>query len=458
MASLCSTRLVPWSEIQSRLSASLPSSVYVPLNELMLKTKSSGLFVARYPFGRLIVDRGEFLTPCHTEACAACLSLRAALHREQHYTPIPLVAIVEGCAEVFMEYAQEDGLPRHAPLQLMYKSELFGVFETLDRLLSTAAARPSWSVSSGSRSIWIIAPTGDVRLPKELARVLGTSINWNSDRHPHWKLVEAVIRNRVEWNTEVVIFPQKIVESLKKVPPLFNAILEIGWNQSSRLRHVATEDAELRETLHRALQVYRVPQGELFQYVTIRHLLDMVDGFASAYQVCDGSERAAGPFCQFNTYLKTALERMHLPYQPVIMQPGRLARNGDVGYYSLRCPSVPGPRPAKFKDSLAEIAGSYRQVLRELEGTGARRLSEDSLKFYVKPTLDLSNMPTGVFSSADLPIKDFSMETNGPIRESIFLSSPFLLAVARVVKSTSVVPSEPFNSLQTRSSSRGLST
>jgi hypothetical protein len=182
------------------------------------------------------------------------------------------------------------------------------------------------------------------------------------------------------------------------------------------------------------LHIFRAPQGELFQYATVKHLLAMAEGLASVYRVSDGGETDAGPFRQFSSYLRSALERMHLAYQPVIMQPGQLEKDGAVGYYSLRCPSLPGPKPPKHKDSFADIASSYRHVLKEIEGTLDRPLSDEHLTFYVKPTTDKTNMPTGVLSSADLPMADFFPGQKTKQIDSIFLSSPFLLAVARVVK------------------------
>ena len=274
----CKTRRVFWSEIEVRVSKLLSAELCASLSDLLHRNKNCELFITQYPYGQLVVDRGAFHTPCNSEYCPNCTALKKSLHQDPSYTPVPLSLILEGSAEVFMEYPQEDGSPRYAPLQIMRKAEFFGVFESLDRLLHAPTIRPAWSVSSGARSIWIIAPTGDSRLAKELGKLLGTKISWNPDRHAHWKLVEAVVRQRHEWNTEVLVFSMALGDAIKKIQPLFNRLLSLGWTQSTRLRHIAIEDADLRESVHRALKAYSTPQGELFQYVTVRHLLDVAKG------------------------------------------------------------------------------------------------------------------------------------------------------------------------------------
>jgi hypothetical protein len=442
MAATCGARRVSWSEIQGKLNGVLSRDLLSAISDLISRAKQTDLFTAKYDYGKLIVDRGAFKSPCLPEYCSTCRALQKALHQENAYTPIPLSAILDGCVEVFVEYPQEDGLPRHAPLSLMRKPELFGVFEALDRLLETPTARPPWSVSSGARSVWIIAPTGDVRLPKALGKFLNVNIPWNSELHPHWKLIESVVRQRHVWSTEVLLFPKSLGEHIRSATTLFNALLQIGWKQSSGLRHMATDDADLREAVHRAMNTYNLPQGELFQYVTIRHFLEMIQGQATAFRSSDVDTSEAGPFSIFNKYLQSALESMHLNYRPIVMQPAQLVKEGDVGYYSLRCPSIPGPRPTRVRDSLAQIAGSYRDVIQEIGGDRTKILAEPNLAFFVRTAVDTrkpsdgKTLPTGVTSTENLPLSDFYPGQKISRKDSIFLSSPFLLAVARVVRTS----------------------
>jgi hypothetical protein len=454
MAAPCGTRQIGWDEVRGKLAEILPQEVCSELGNLTASLKQPEFFLANYDYGKLVVDRGEFRSPCVPEYCQSCKALHKTLHQDNSYTPIPLAAIVSGCVEIFIEYEQEEGLPRHAPLRIIRRSEVFGVFEALDRALCATTAKPSWSVSSGSRSIWIIAPTGDVRLPRELGKLLGTNIMWNAERHPHWKLVECVVRNRHDWHTEILLFPKTLIESIKRAPALFNLLLQIGWKQSSRLRHIATEDADLREAVHRALKAFSLPQGELFQYVTIRHLLDVVRGEATVFRASDGTQSQAGPFDVFNGYLQTALKNMHLSYSPVVMQPACLDRPGEVGYYSLRCPSVPGPRPPKIRESLAQVASSYRDVIQEIGGERAELLGEANVSFFVKTTSDQRPLPeSSVAANEALPLSDFYPGQRSSKSNGLFTASPFLLAVARIVRPRLSAPST-LQQRQTRSGVR----
>jgi len=125
------------------------------------------------------VNRGTFETPCADPACATCSALRA----DCSYSHIPLAVVLGRSVEVFLDAPTSMDAAGDAagavPLRVLSEGDLFGVFETLHSLLGEGEARPPWSVSSGSRSIWIIAPLGDRRITEALTARCGCHVDWS---------------------------------------------------------------------------------------------------------------------------------------------------------------------------------------------------------------------------------------------------------------------------------------
>lgn len=127
-----------------------------------LSSEHDGFFEATYRYGELILDSGRFQAPCSRRDCEGCAQLLA----ETSYSGTPLAVVLSKSAEVFIDEPWDAKNPRLMPLRLFQTGGMFGVFEVLDRLLGTPAIDPIWSVSAGSRSIWIIAPLGDDRIAR----------------------------------------------------------------------------------------------------------------------------------------------------------------------------------------------------------------------------------------------------------------------------------------------------
>jgi hypothetical protein len=303
--------------------------------------------------------------------------------------------VLEGCTEVYLDYPWDFQDGRRAPLGVLGKGELYGVFEVLDVLLGIQQSAPLWNVSSGVRSVWVMAPLGNANL---LRTLLGEGRVWN-DHSPHWQLIQAVTRNRTDWKTRIVLLPQLTEEVISSGNgrSLFRTLLQVGWKQSAALRHVAVEDARLHERLKDRLRSAGGPLGELYQFATIKHWINILKGDSPLYQPLHRFDEEGGPFSEFASSLSGALvensSKLKFKYTPVLLRPGYLKEKGDVGYYSFRCPSLLGPKMPAVK-TYSQLPSDFAVMIKEIKEEWAHKLKPPILKYFVQPPRTGSELHT----------------------------------------------------------------
>lgn len=329
-------------------------------------------FVATYSYGSTIVERGQFCTPCGNAECADC----AALASDCEYSRIPLGILLSNSIEVHLEPdkpekgagASEEAELYTVPQRMLSVGEPFGVFETLQVILGEPEARAPWSVSAGARSVWVLAPLGDQRMPQVLGEIVNEEIEWNWF-HMHWSLIAQAMR-RSDWGVQIAFLPRQIVDLLTSddasTKLLFEFLLETGWQQSAALRRMATIESGLRQKFldHPAKSV-SCDFDELYLFATICHLLAIGRGDAPAFEPAGAARAEYGPFKAFEAQLHAALKiirRKKEAHYPVVLQPVHLNAKGDRGLYSFRCPSLPGLKRPEV-DSFAELSPLVKRAM-----------------------------------------------------------------------------------------------
>jgi hypothetical protein len=313
------------------------------------------------------------------------------------YSHIPLALLIEKQVEVFIDYPSDENGFRFAPLRVINPGELFGVFEVLDHLIGTPAIKPSWSVSSGSRSVWIVAPLGNMDQTDELSNLAGADVNWDAEDDPQWKLIQqCALAQKDEWHTEVVVFPRALFESIDRSSRFFSELLSTGWKQSSTLRHSSLDNTDLREAVNRAMRKSALPGGEMHHYNAVRHFLNIITSAMPAYQSCHVIDQPAGPFTPFCDLLKKALLEMDRSrkYHPLVMQPRHLAA-GEAGFYSCRCPSLPGSRPER-PDTYLRLTEAYRDVINSIKGDYTALINNRTISLFASPAGPSKSLPRGI--------------------------------------------------------------
>lgn len=174
----------------------------------------------------------------------------------------------------------------------------------------------------------------------------------------------------------------------------------------------------------------KTPQGELHHYSTVRHLLDIASGSAPAFQPTHRSRIDAGPFTQLQGSLCGLLALAKKDdYFPLILGPAHLEHEGEVGYYSLRCPSVPGPKPPEASN-YADIPGSISDAIDEFREEPSVNLDFERTTFFAR-TGDFSmDAKPAEGKSSRLPVEELVPAPQG----KVFLNSTFFVSGARVVR------------------------
>jgi hypothetical protein len=253
--------------------------------------------------------------------------------------------------EVYLDYKSQH---RTAPLRLLRKGGLFGVFETLDAATDGKPTLcPPWNVSAGARSVVIIAPVSNDDLLSPLARTLKVNMDdipWGEMKYDNWAFIRHLARLRkCDWHTYLLVFPRNwIVGDGVKSKDLLNCVFKLGWQQSRYLR-----DSAVQEAVGSPSRTTR-----LHYHQTMLHLLAVARGDVPAFEPVVSPRLEAGPFCDAINILGQVIT----DYTPVILQPCHLSKAGSVGYYSVSLPSIPG----FISDGHAHI-DDMRKVWNELQ-------------------------------------------------------------------------------------------
>jgi hypothetical protein len=350
------------------------------------------------------------------------------------YSHIPLALLLRKQVEVFIEYPRDENGFRFAPLRVINEGEIFGVFEVLDHLIGTPAIKPGWSVSSGSRSVWIVAPLGNMDLTNVLSNLAGADVNWDAEDEPQWKLIQqCAMAQKADWQTEVIVFPKALFQSVDRSSDFFRELLSVGWKQSSTLRHSSLDDTDLREAVNRAMRKSALPGGEMHHYSAVRHFLNIINGAAPAYQSSQVVDQPAGPFAAFCALLRKALSEMDRSrkYHPLIMQPRHLTA-GEAGFYSCRCPSLPALRLDR-PDTYLRLTEAYRDVINSIKGDYSRLVNNRTISLFASPAGPSKSLPRGIVSVDTLQLADFFKQPpKEDLASTVYLKSPFLVSCMRL--------------------------
>jgi len=396
-------------------------------------------YLADYEYADLLVKDGKFVSPCGTyPSCAEC---RELIQRTS-YSTIPLALIRNNAVEVFAGETRATKHGKTVPLRILEPGELFGVFETIDYLLGTTQLPAQYSLSAGARSVWVIAPLGDCRLPRALGEVAGTDVDWDKS-DSHWSLVKKSTVKASQWKVSAVVFTEAFVSLLKQKDgsdsTFRQMILETGWKQSSSLRHSAAKNAQLRAWfLDGPAKTIPMPFGELYQFATICHLLSIAEGDFPAFQPVGISKQELGPFEPFERFLDAASATIRSRvtnsprYYPVIMQPGHLSKHHPSGYYSFRCPTLLGAEPPNVAN-YAETPGPISKTIQDLcEARTGFAIDVQKTVFYSQAGRFDINRPDSRFPWKELykHVKNGSQVT----KESLYTDSPFMVAGVRLAR------------------------
>jgi len=236
-----------WSDV-SELVLDVAPAAHTILDKVAKRIGKSNavVFEVTIPYGGMILDNGRFV---YRDALGATAS---------PWHELPLGLVVRGSAEVFLP-AGTAGHP--FPLRVLRSGEFFGVWEALMRVSGavTADAPAPWSMTSGARTLYIVAPMDRLSFrgalaarmlesnDEHLARLGSTlaadnQIRRQADRKLSpsmfaWELVRTLGAEEA-WSSTLLLFPDTwlLRRENKVVLELLLFLQDLRWDQSELLR------------------------------------------------------------------------------------------------------------------------------------------------------------------------------------------------------------------------------
>lgn len=332
------------------------------------------VFRARYRYGELIVDGGQLQLPDGVEN-----EIVEQVRKETSYSAIPLCLVTKGSAEVYTT-VQDTVCPK----RVVGKGQVFGLFELMDCFQTKGGddekAAP-WSVSSGARTVHLIAPVNSEGFVKAInKRVPGNKsefhitvkMKWHEDQ---WNLLRDLADKLVsleEWHTEILIFPRWSVDEDSEAALRTKMYLSVqAWHDSTHLRNSPIHQEEIIRALSDDLQTALGTttnewKNPVYCVEVLRQLMGLASGFAVAFRRVE--DDCCGPFSWLEKVLWSALQDVpHVvrdgkkPPYPVILEPCELVGQQTWGYYSFSRPTEPLLRKDD-KDIMSVV-----ELMREIE-------------------------------------------------------------------------------------------
>jgi hypothetical protein len=246
--------------------------------------KEHTLLKIKYPYGATIVDKGEFHLP---STAGELISLQddrvpSIIKKKLDYCAIPLSLLLHNDAEVFVEAHN-----RITSLNFLKPGNLFGVFESINYLTDTSSD-PTWSVTAGGRSVFMIPRITDKIGHNRIRKEFGIRTNDPpSDLPSQWEVFKGIYERSGGikcWHNTVLVFTKSWFDNSNHTSWLkFQKYLfTLCWSQLQLFKD-ATEFSLLwslfgDEISNRSLK----PRPYLVD--TLKHLVSIANGAGVAFK------------------------------------------------------------------------------------------------------------------------------------------------------------------------------
>ncbi len=224
-----SLKEVTWQEVRKSVAAVNPELARIV--NAVNPTKKYKLIHASYQFGDYIIKHGELFLPMQKNLLAL-KSANASLQDQLGYSAIPLFLTLKNCNEVFIDTGN-----RISPLNLFYPGSLLGLFETLDFMFERKSLA-RWSVTAGSRSIFMLPKINRLDGLKQLRFAYGLSSNTKiQNLSDHWNVFQQIAKRpnfSQPWQQEVLFFTKEWFVHQKDPAwfPFYQYLFKHGFSQA----------------------------------------------------------------------------------------------------------------------------------------------------------------------------------------------------------------------------------
>jgi hypothetical protein len=347
-----------WRDVREAVASVEPG--FAKIADQLDPGKDYPLYLANYPYGNLIVERGKCFYPLEDGQLVSIKDVRLPKNMRDDLayagTAIPAGIVLNNSIELFLK-------PKNwvMPWKLYTKGTIFALWGELDSVLSYHPTN-IFNITAGMRSVFFIPSIGDIAFHKNLQRDLKIRMSPPKCLLDQWELFVAITRHpelQCDWSSTLLFFSGKWLEKLQSDDPawamLHRYLLNYAWNKSGYWRNQQFYDIALS-----LAQSNRNLKPNPYLVDTEKHLgaiaLSAAPGFAPAI------DESPGPIALLQ---KVYLEIYGLKkYAPTIMCPEHFSMNATTRrpiYYSLTHPTTFEFSPKSRKQS------STLRDLRELK-------------------------------------------------------------------------------------------
>ena len=363
-----------WSEVSDRVNKTKPKLASL-INELSPSVDFS-LYVAKYPYGAMILDKGVFqlmnsdgqLVPLHHASISSKTKLDLSYNKL-----MPTGIVSQNSIETFFMTKN-----RTASSSLYGSGNMVALWHVLEGKNSYQAG-PIWNISSGARTIYMLPKITDKQSYHALKKKYQLNLPVPQTLNDHWQIFHDLTSHPKfsnPWHSEIIFFSRKWFSQIdeKTFAPLFKYLFEEAWHSSLFKRNQFIFDFAFS-----LAQENRNLKPNPYLADTVKHLITMGDGFSPGLAVA--IDNLSAPITGLQ---KIFIEDYGLKkYSPVLMHLHHFST--DVNrpvYYSLETPTttVFSPRSNRLSSKMVDI--------REL-----KYLTEILLSEILKGTLSVEETP-----------------------------------------------------------------
>lgn len=332
---------VTWEDVRADVKQVNPE--FANIIDKLNPGKNLKLIKAIYSFGNLIVDNGILNLPV-TKFRLAKLGdplINQNITKQLNYSPIPLFLTLKKSHEVFIEANQ-----RVIPLNLFKAGSLLGLFESIDSLFNDIS-RPKWSVSAGTRSIFMVPKINETigfrRLRAEYALPSSMQVQQLSD---HWELFKEIATHpnfKQKWQSEVLFFTDEWMIKHQRDLAWYdfrNYLFQMGWQQAKFAMGKNEDRVDISLAWRKFTEIISSRRLKPTPYLAdhVKHIVTIAAGRWPGFRPADDLQEVAPIIGLQDAFISVYQLRK---YYPTIMYASLFNRNEKLPiYYSLNYPTL----------------------------------------------------------------------------------------------------------------------
>jgi hypothetical protein len=224
-------------------------------------------------------------------------------------TFLPLGFIIDGTAEVYLKekrHINHQTIEGFINLNMLYKSDPFGVFEVCDYLSnSNYALSPQWNITSGSRSVKMIISKQAITHAKQIIR---DNTYFTDDKYDTW----FIFKNRLAKNgyaCSAIIFPIAWIDAGKNNDIFCRNIYQWAWEQSTHLR-VTLPDKIIKRASSGYVGSAMLPE--------LKYFYDLCHGYVAGYVPVKNQKGICVDYTEIISFL---VDNKIINNHPLILEP-----------------------------------------------------------------------------------------------------------------------------------------